>query len=158
MNIEPIEIVIHIINIIVLFVILRLLLYKPIHKFMVARALRVSSQLEEAASRQAEAMKTKEQYDSLMAGSEKEADEKLTEIIRKAHADAEIIIEKANEKANAAVDEARNQAELEKKNILNGMRGDITDLSLDIAGKILSREVNESDNRRIIDSFFDGRE
>ena len=158
MNIEPIEIVIHIINIIVLFVILRLLLYKPVHKYMAARALRISSQLEEAANRQAEALNTKEQYESLMAGSEKEAEEKLTDIISKAHADAEIIIEKATEKANAVVDNARNQAEAEKQNILNGMRGDITDLSLDIAGKILSREVNESDNRRIIDSFFDGRE
>jgi F-type H+-transporting ATPase subunit b len=158
MNIEPIEVVIYIINIIVLFVILRLLLYKPVHGYMAARTQRISSQLEDASNRQAEAMKTKERYESLMAGSEKEADEKLAEIIRKAHADAENIIEKANEKANEIVNDATVQATAEKKRILNGMRGEITDLSLDIARKILSREVNESDNRKIIDSFFDGRE
>ena len=158
MNIEPIEVVIYIINIIVLFVILRLLLYKPVHGYMAARTQRISSQLEDASNRQAEAMKTKERYESLMAGSEKEGDEKLAEIIRKAHADAENIIEKANEKANEIVNDGTVQATAEKKRILNGMRGEITDLSLDIARKILSREVNESDNRKIIDSFFDGRE
>ena len=158
MNIETIEVVIYIINIIVLFVILRLLLYKPVHGYMAARTQRISSQLEDASNRQAEAMKTKERYESLMAGSEKEADEKLAEIIRKAHADAENIIEKANEKANEIVNDATVQATAEKKRILNGMSGEITDLSLDIARKILSREVNESDNRKIIDSFFDGME
>lgn len=158
MNIEPMEIIIHIINIIVLFFILRLLLYKPIHNYLTARAGHVSSQLEEAKGRQAEAMKTKEQYDRLMADSKKEADEKISEIILKAHADAEIIIQKANEKASSVVDEAKKQAEIEKKNILKDMRDEIADFSLNIARKILSREINEIDNRKIIDSFFEGRE
>ena len=158
MNLDPLEIVIYIINLIVLFVILRSLLYKPVHKFMAGRTQRISSQLDEAAKKETDAQKTKEQYDSLIADSEKAANEKLSEIIRKANADAGEIVEKANEKAKVILDGARTEAEAEKKNILNNMRSEITDLSLNIAGKILSREVTESDNKKIIDSFFDGKE
>ncbi|NLO45502.1 MAG: F0F1 ATP synthase subunit B [Clostridiales bacterium] len=158
MNLDPLEIIIHIINIIALFAILRFLLYDPIHSFMASRAQNISSRLDEADEAKENALKAKEMYDALISDSEEASEKKLAEIIIKANADAEAIVENANDRANAIISDARGSAEAERKDILDSVRGDITDISLKIAEKILSREISESDNRRIINSYFDGRE
>ncbi len=158
MNLNPMEIAIHIINIIVLFVLLRVILYKPVHKFMTGRAQRIAAQLDDAAKKDADAQQLKAQYDSLMVDSEKTANDKSMVILSRANADATNLVNKAREDAAAVVVGARRQAELDKEKLLGGMRGEIGELSVDIAGKILAREVTENDNRRIIDSFFENRE
>ena len=48
MEIYPLDIVIHTINIVIFYLILRLLLFKPIRKFMSQREQRIQSQMDEA--------------------------------------------------------------------------------------------------------------
>ena len=54
MDIHPVDIVIHILNIIVLFFVLRILLYKPVKKFMQAREDRIKAEKQEIADSRAE--------------------------------------------------------------------------------------------------------
>ena len=49
------DILLHIVNTLILFVAIRLLVYKPVRKFMNARTERVQAQMDEAAAREAEA-------------------------------------------------------------------------------------------------------
>ena len=48
MEIHPADILINVINIAVLFILLRLILWKPVNSFLSARAQRVSQELENA--------------------------------------------------------------------------------------------------------------
>ena len=54
MDIHPVDIVIHIVNIVVLFVVLRILLYKPVKKFMQAREDRLKADKQEVIDSRAE--------------------------------------------------------------------------------------------------------
>ena len=47
------------------------------------------------------------------------------------------------------------QAELEKKRAQKELKSEIADVSSLIAEKVLSREINGEDHKRLIDSFID---
>ena len=47
------------------------------------------------------------------------------------------------------------QAVAEREGMLNDLKAQTAELAVDIAGKILEREVTQEDHQRIIDSFFD---
>jgi F-type H+-transporting ATPase subunit b len=51
--------------------------------------------------------------------------------------------------------DARQQAGIEREDMLKELRTQTAELAVDIAGKILEREVKQEDHQRIIDSFFD---
>ncbi len=155
MDINPIDIVIHIINIIILFVILRTLVYKPVSKFMRERTASVNGQLEDAANKEAEAEKLLEQYNSQISTAEDDAKAKVLEITSKANKEADDIIGKANTMAIEIIEHANQKAQDEYDKKMNDLSEDITDVAVNMAKQILQREVRAEDNQKIIDDFFD---
>ena len=154
MDINPLDIVIHIINIVVLFVILRVLLYKPVSKFMQKRAERVQAELDAAKKDQQTAEELKQKYSASLQSAQAEASEQAAQIIQKANSEANEIVAAAQKEAERIVAEAGKKAEENRKKTLASAREDMKALSLAMAEKILAREVNEADNRKIIDAFF----
>lgn len=154
MDINPLDIVIHIINIVVLFVILRVLLYKPVSKFMQKRAERVQAELDAAKKDQQTAEELKQKYNASLQSAQAEASEQAAQIIQKANSEANDIVAAAQKEAERIVAEAGKKAEENRKKTLASAREDMKALSLAMAEKILAREVNEADNRKIIDAFF----
>lgn len=154
MDINPLDIVIHIINIVVLFVILRALLYKPVSKFMQKRAERVQAELDAAKKDQQTAEELKQKYSASLQSAQAEASEQAAQIIQKASSEANDIVAAAQKEAERIVAEAGKKAEENRKKTLASAREDMKALSLAMAEKILAREVNEADNRKIIDAFF----
>ena len=73
MDIHPVDIVIHIVNIVVLFVVLRILLYKPVKKFMQAREDRLKAEKQEVIDSRAETEELKKQYEEKLADAQNEA-------------------------------------------------------------------------------------
>jgi F-type H+-transporting ATPase subunit b len=67
MELTPLDILYHVINIVILYVLLRFILYKPVRKFMAARADRIQKQLEDAAAMEKAAADEKALYDKKIA-------------------------------------------------------------------------------------------
>jgi F-type H+-transporting ATPase subunit b len=155
MDIQPLDIVIHIINIIVLYVLLRLLIYKPVRKYMLERSARIQSQIQEAEQAQQDAQTAKRQYQERLNAAERDVDQTMQQGAQKAVQTAEEIIKDAKMQANAILQDARTKAEQDRLHTIKEMKEQITHLSVDMAGKILGREVALSDNRALVDEFFD---
>lgn len=155
MEINPLDIAIHIINIVVLYLLLRILLYKPVSKFMSARTARIEKQLADAAQTLADAGHTKESYDALLCNADAEAQKKLLESNRQANEQAAGILESANTRAGQILQEAREKAKEERHAAVSALEGQITDMAITLAGQILQREVNEEDNHKVIETFFE---
>lgn len=154
MGINPLDIIIHIINIAVLFVILRALLYKPVYKFMQARTERIQAALTEAEESKQAAESLKQQYNTALQAAEQDAAETAAKIIQKANTDADDIVSAAQNEAAQIVSDAGKKAEATCKKALADAKDDMKELSVAMAKKILAREVNEADNHNIIDTFF----
>ena len=148
------DLIINIINIVVLFVIVKTLAYKPVKKFLDARKERIAKELSDAADAKLKADGELEKYNELIKNSRTES----AQLVKKAESDAKLkadeIIENAKRSAAEITEKARENAEKEREASLSGMQGEITDLAFDISKKILSREVTDADNMRIADDFF----
>ena len=148
------DLIINIINIIVLFVIVRGLAYKPVKKFLDARKERVSKELNDAAQAKQTAEEEALKYKELTEKSKAEGTEIINEAERTAKENAAEIIETAKKKAAEITEKARETASREHDVQLAAMKGDIADLAFDISRQVLSREVTDEDNMRIADAFF----
>ena len=150
----PLDLLLNILNIILLFLITRFLVYKPVKKFMQERKDRIEKEKANAEQQLREANDLKEEYSSLLADADNKAKQTILESESEARKRSSEIIEKANSDAEQIKEEARIQAKEEKENSLNNMKGEIASLAVSISEKILSREINEKDNERIVDNFL----
>ena len=95
-----------------------------------------------------------------------EVNKESSRILKKAHAEAESILsksridaetlreemkQKARADADAIVREARRQIETETGRALRQIRGEIADLSVEIASKLIRRDLSKEDNSALIE-------
>ncbi len=148
------DLIINIINIIILFVIVRALAYKPVKKFLDYRRERVAKQLEDAATQKAEAQAAAQKYEELIKQSREESTKIIHEAEHTAKESADRILADAKKNAAEIEAKARENAKREHDAQIASVKGDVADLAFDISRQILSREVTDGDNMRIADSFF----
>ena len=149
------DLVINIINIVILFLVARALLYKPVKRFLEQRKEAVEKTQRDAELKLSEAEKEKERYARLTAKNAEYSEKKRAEAEAHAREQAQKILDEANEKAKQITERSREEAEKERRQMLDDARESIGALAVDISQKILEREVSDEDNRRIIDGFFD---
>ena len=148
------DLIINIINIVILFVIVRGLAYKPVKKFLDARKERIANELSEASSARQTAEEELLKYKELTEKSRAEGTEIINEAERTAKENAAEIIDMAKKNAAEITEKARETAKKERETQIIAMRGDIAELAFDISKQVLSREVTDEDNMRIADEFF----
>ncbi len=154
MDIQPIDIVINIINIVVLYVLLRVILYKPISKFLHARTAGIEKQLDDAKNTAEEADALRESYQARMVSAEQAAQAVMSEKTQQANAEAAEIVQNAKAQAEQIMRDGRERAAAERGEALDALKGQITDLALALAGEVLAREVRAEDNQNTIAAFF----
>ncbi|MBE6834955.1 MAG: F0F1 ATP synthase subunit B [Ruminococcaceae bacterium] len=150
----PIDLLLNILNIILLFVITRFLVYKPVKKFLQERKDKIEAQKQEAADKLKEAEDIKAQYSSLIAEAETNARQAVLNGEAEARKQATEIIDRANREAEDIKKTASLEAQKEKEATLGSMKNDVAALAVSISEKILSREITDKDNERIVESFL----
>ena len=150
----PIDLILNILNIVILFVIVRILVYKPVKKFMDARTARVTAAAEDAGAKAKAAEELSEQLRAQLADAANDADRIRNEAAAAAKAQADNVLKEAGEQADRIVSEAKERAEAEREEVLSSLRSDIASSAEAIAGKILERKVSDEDTKRIAEEFF----
>ena len=155
MEFHLIDFIEHILNVVVLFLLLRTFLYKPVRKFMQDREAKFAREREQIDESRTEADSLKAQYELSMKNAKLEA-EKLAEAkLNSAEHEAEDLRKKAKQDAQVLLTDAMAQAVTERDGLLSELKSQTAELAVDIAEKILEREVKPEDHQRVIDSFFD---
>lgn len=141
-------------NAIVLFLIMRKLLFTPVMNFIESRKNFIQGEIENADHLKHEAAALRDEYDNRLAGIE---DEK-----RK-------IIEEARKMSSYMQEKTRKDAELEKERILKSaeiershlyekakqdLRKETAILSVDIAEEILRKKIDNKDNEQILEDIL----
>jgi len=154
MELHPVDILINIANIVVLFFLLRLILWKPINKFLSARAERVKSELENAEKTRLEAEELKKEYSADLEGIEARARDVMRESRTKASEEADGILGDAREKARVMIIEARERISEEKERAIENAHREVAQIATDMASRILKREVAPEDSVSAVEDFF----
>ncbi|GHV28559.1 ATP synthase subunit b [Spirochaetia bacterium] len=136
------------INITVLFLVLRAFLFKPVTKFMEDRAKKVQSSLDQAERERNQAKGLLQQYEDQL----KKVDEEATAIIlaarETARVESERIIAEGKTAAAAFLEKGRRQLEAEQRAALTVFQADAAALVIGASSRLLQRELNSDDTRR----------
>jgi len=149
------EIGIHVLNVIILFVVLRLLLYKPVMKFVKKRENKFADKVDELDLREKDLVQKKQEYEHMMDEASNEAASIITNSNEMARDHAREVLDNSKEHARDLVIRAKKEIEAEKTQTRLDMKTEIADMAIQIAEKVLEREVSLDDNRKIIDEFFE---
>ena len=148
------QILISLCNLLILFLILKRFLYKPVRKMVAQRQADIDEKYDAASKAQKEAEDEKKAYEEKL----RQANTRADEIIKTATDDARRrsgeILAQAKERADGVLSQAQQELELEKKKAQSDIRKEIVDISTLLTGKMLEREIDEKDHRVLIDSFL----
>lgn len=134
-------------NFLVLFLVLRKLLFKPVTAFMDARAKKIKDSLAEAAFLKGRAQEEATRYEKLMAEADVEAERLVKEGSERAAAEAKELLEKAALEAAAAQRRGEAAALQEREKAMQDLAADIARLAAEAAGKLAGREAVAEDER-----------
>lgn len=154
MGLTPSDILLHIVNIVILFLLLRAILFKPVTKFLSARSERIKGELQDAETKQTEATTLKQTYEQHMKTYEEEGRNIIRDSQIKANQEAQAIIKDAHSQAESIVAEAQTRIAQEKAQAIAEARTEVALLATEIAARILKREVSVADNKAVADDFF----
>lgn len=155
LEINWLEIGIHVLNVIILFVVLRLILYKPVMKFIKKREHTFADKVDELDLREKDLVQKKKEYEFMMDEASNEAASIITNSNEMARDHAREVLDNSKEHARDLVIRAKKEIDAEKAQARLDMKTEIADMAIQIAEKVLEREVSQSDNRKIIDEFFE---
>lgn len=141
------EILFHAINLVLLIVALYFLLYKPVKKIIAGHRKKLDDIYQENKRIQEESETLKNEIDDL----KQQALQESAQISARALRRSQEIVEDAQKRADAILESAQKEALVERQRMQRELHDSVGHIAVEIAEKILEREVNEEDNRRIID-------
>ena len=143
-----------ILNLFIQMYLIKRFLFKPINEVLEKRRLLADKEIKDARSANEEAVKLKTRYESNIADARAEA----AAIVSSAQKEAEIRAEELVRTAEAQVAGIKAKAEAdiaqERKKALNEVKDEIGGLAMDIAGKVVEKEIREEDHRKLIEEFI----
>ena len=93
-------------------------------------------------------------YAAKLDRAEESAREIVSDATRRANERAEEIVREAKTEADRLRRRADEEIAQERKKALNEVKNEISDISVEIAEKVVGREIREEDHREMIDSFI----
>ncbi|MDR3050839.1 MAG: F0F1 ATP synthase subunit B [Oscillospiraceae bacterium] len=148
------DILLHVLNVVILFVAIRLLLYRPIRKFMDARSQRVNDQMREAAEAGEQAKARQVQLDEEAQQAKVDAAQAIAEGVRQGQKTGEEIVGRAHKQADLIVGQANEEARRIQLDAKEAVRAQAVNMAVEIAGKMLEREVKLADHEKIVEQFL----
>ena len=141
-------------NLLIVYLILKKLLFKPVKNMIDSRQKEIDDMYAGAEKNKLEAEKMREEYEKKVASANEEADEILKNAIRRAALREEDILNEAGEKAQRILDRAAEQIELEKKQAINDVKNQVSEMAIGIASAVIERDVDKTEHEKLIDDFI----
>ena len=148
------DVLISLCNLMLLTWVVKTFLFKRVQKVIADRRAAIDADYAQAKEAREQAEEDRLNYAAAMAAVKQTSDQIIAEASRTAEHRGNEIVAEARDKANDIRRQAEADALLERKKAEDDMRREIADVSAQLTGKLLEREINEEDHRALIDSFL----
>ena len=153
-TIIPWTFIAQILNLFIQVYLIKRFLFKPINEVLQKRQQLANQNIEEAKKAKEDAEAVKAEYESSMSNARAEAGRIIEDAKKDAGLRADEMIREAQAEASSIKAKAEADIRLERKKALNEVKDEIGSLAMDIAGKVVEKEIREDDHRALIDEFL----
>ena len=144
------------INLIILVFIMKKLLFKPVTKMLAQREEEVNSMYTKAEEAQKNALALESEYTQKLSFAKEEASKIMKDAKHDAVLRGEEIVSETQKKASTIIEKAQNEIEREREAAVSEIKNDIAAIAVDIAQKVIEKDIRESDHEKLVEEFIDG--
>ena len=144
-----------IINLVVLYLLLRHFLIKPVTEIMEKRKKLIEDGLLNAQNAQDDAAKMKQEYEKALSGAKQESAKILEKAQRQAKEEYEKILQKADEKAADMMESAKESIRVQREQTIHELESQIAGLAVNAAAKIVGEKAENQGNQEIYNQFLE---
>ena len=152
-TIDPGTIVFTLINTLIIFILFKVFLFKPVGKILDKRNEMAAAEIAEAKRAKESAAKTEQEYIEKLAKAKEEAADIMKQATLRAQKREEEIVNEANQKAAEIKARAEENIERDKQRAVNDIKDEISDIVIMAASKVVEKEISAKDNEAIIADF-----
>ena len=141
-------------NLMIQLVIFKKFLMKPIKQVIADRKAKADSEIADAQKLRTEAEAMKAEYEQNLQNARTEANQIVATAQKTATARSEEIVGEARAQAAALKQKAEADIAQERKKAVNEVKDEIGGIAMEIASKVVEREISEKDHKDLIDEFI----
>ena len=141
-------------NLMIQLVIFKKFLLKPIKQVIADRKAKADSEIADAQKLRTEAEAMKAEYEQNLQNARTEANQIVATAQKTATARSEEIVGEARAQAAALKQKAEADIAQERKKAVNEVKDEIGGIAMEIASKVVEREISEEDHKDLIDEFI----
>jgi F-type H+-transporting ATPase subunit b len=138
----------------VMFGLLAKLTFKPIAEALDRRSATIKNSIEEAEKQRREARKLMEDYQKQLTEARTEANKIIEEARGLGENVRKEVVEKANAEASAMFQRSQEELQRQKEKGVQELKDTVASLSVQIASKIIEKEVNEATHRQLVENLI----
>ena len=142
-------------NFLAVFFVGKRFLWGPVTKMVQERQKEIDDMYSEADTARASAKAMEEEYQGKLSDARATSEQIVRDAVSRGQARDEEIIRQANAEASAMMDKAVADIALEKKKAINDAKDEIAGIALEIAGKVVGRQLSDADQTKLVDQFID---
>ena len=143
-----------IINLIVLYLLLKHFLIGPVTNIMEQRRKMIEDGFKNAQTAQDDANRLKQEYESALSGARQESVQIVEDARKSARAEYDRIASEADEKAGSMIEAAKESVRTEREQTMKELKSQIAGLAAASAARIIGGHADEKGNSALYDQFL----
>ncbi len=141
-------------NTLAVFFVAKKFLFKPVMKMIQDRQNEIDGMYDDAGKAKADAQAMEAEYKQKLSEAQATSERLVKEAVARGQSREEEIIRQANAQASAIMEKTSADIALEKKKAINDAKDEISEMAMAIAGKVVGRALDTSDQSALVDSFI----
>ena len=154
LNISVMNIVYTVINLLILYVVFRVFLFKRVDRILAARREEIEDSTRSATKKEQEAEQLKESYKMKLQDADKECEEIISKSRKDGYDEYDRIVSDAKVKADQIISEAKHNAQVEAQREKDAYVSELTDLVVHAANKIAVSKHDEESDKELYNKFI----
>ena len=150
------ELVYGLISFVIVFIVMSRLVFPRLGTMLEERREAIQGRMEDAEAKLAEAEKAKRDYEASISDAKGEANRIIEEAKQQAEQVKADILRRAEDEAAAVRERAQADAAAERDRALQELRSEVGTMSVQLAGKIVEKELDPASHAALVDSYISG--
>ncbi len=155
-SVEPFTLVVTILNLFLQLFLIKKFLLDKVMAVLDQRRADADREITEAQQARQQAQTIKAAYEENMLRARAEAGDIIAQAQKTATTRGEEILHQAQEQVVRMKEKAARDIALEKKKALNDAKDEISEIAMAVAGKVIGRSLDSTDQSRLVNEFIDG--
>ena len=129
-------------------------LFKPINQILEQRRQKADEDIRLAEEAKSEAEAIKAEYEQNIEQAKEKANEILVTAQQTANMQSEELLKETQRRTVAMREKAERDIAQERRKAVNEVKNEIGQMAVEIAGKVIEREISEDDHKQLIEEFI----